>query len=58
VLDPMHIDVPHEQRLILQAIALVGILGGTPEEVAAYLLTRGIDDLLRSGCVKLNEEGE
>jgi hypothetical protein len=52
-MEALAIDLPSEVRHMLQAIALAGVLGGTPEEVAAYLVTRGLDDMLRSGCVRL-----
>jgi hypothetical protein len=42
-----------EQRRILQIMAGAGVTGGTEEEVAVYLITRGIDDLMRSGVLKL-----
>ena len=51
--EPLAIELPHEIRCLLELMAEAGILGGTAEEVSAYLITRELDDMLRSGCVKL-----
>lgn len=45
-----------EQRRILKFLANVGVLGGTDEEVAVYLITRGLDDMARSGVLKLGND--
>lgn len=50
------LDLPPEIVRILQAMAEAGVVGGTVEEVAQYLITREIDDLLRSQCLKLGGE--
>lgn len=39
-------------------MAEVGFLGDTPEEVARYLIIREIDDLTRSGALKLDSVPE
>jgi hypothetical protein len=36
----------------MEQIAQDGILGATAEEVADYLIMRGIDDILRSGTLE------
>ena len=51
--EPLEIDLPFEQRRLIQIMAQAGVVGETEEEVVAYMVTRHLDDLLRSGCVKL-----
>lgn len=54
VCDPQR-RLPRDTMHLLELIAEAGILGGTAEEVAAYLVTRELDDMLRSGCVKFDQ---
>lgn len=51
--EPLALDLPGEVRRLLTFMGDVGILGSSPEEVAAYLVTRGIDDMFRAGTLKL-----
>lgn len=44
------------QRRVLQLMAEAGIVGVTEEEIAVYLIARGIDDLMRCGTIKLGNE--
>lgn len=53
MIEPLEIDLPPETGRILQSIALAGVLGATVSEVAAYLIVRGLDDLMRAGVLKL-----
>jgi hypothetical protein len=45
-----------QQRRILQIMADCGVSGASEEEVAVYLIVRGIDDLMRSGVLKLGSD--
>jgi hypothetical protein len=45
-----------QQRRVLQIMAEAGVVGASEEEVAIYLITRGIDDLMRDGVLKLGSE--
>lgn len=45
-----------EQRRILQLMAEAGVVGGTEEEVAVYLITRSLVDMMRCGVLKLGDE--
>jgi hypothetical protein len=56
VIEPFAIELPVETRRVLGSMAQVGVLGGTPEEVAAYLVLRGLDDIFRTGTLKLESE--
>jgi hypothetical protein len=37
----------------LDALAETGLYGSTKTEVAAYLIVRGVDDLVRAGTLRL-----
>lgn len=47
------------QKRLLALLAQDGLLGSTAEEVAAYLVTRGLEELLRSNVIRgrIVEEG-
>lgn len=49
----LSVELDHKTERLLELIAEAGILGGTPEEVASYLIKRELDDMLRSGCIKI-----
>jgi hypothetical protein len=51
--EPLQVELSHEVRRLLELIAEAGVIASTPEEVAVYFITREIDDLLRSGAIKL-----
>lgn len=53
MMEPLAVDLPPEVRRLLELIAEAGVIATTPEEAAAYLITREIDDLLRCGAVRL-----
>lgn len=52
--EPLAVELPPETRRILQHMADVGLLGATPGEVAAYLILREIDDLMRAKVLSLS----
>jgi len=52
-MNAFEVDLPGETRRCLNALAQAGLLGSTAENVAAYLIIRGIDDLTRSGVLRL-----
>jgi hypothetical protein len=43
--------LPADAIRCLEALAQMGRYGGTKTEVAAYLITRGLDDLTRTGVL-------
>jgi hypothetical protein len=53
-MDPeLVIDLPPECRRLLSTLAEFSPLGRTESDVAAYLITRQLDDMLRDGVIRL-----
>lgn len=51
----LHPTLPNELHKCLEFLAQTGRFGGTTKtEVAAYLITRALDDLTRSGVLPVN----
>jgi hypothetical protein len=43
--------IPEPAYAQLERLAEIGLLGSNPTEVAKYLITRGLDDIMRSGAL-------
>jgi len=54
-MNALELDLPSETRRCLRAMAEVGLLGSTSEDVAAYLILRGIDDMMRAGVLSFQD---
>ena len=50
---PLQIELPHGARRLLEVIAEHGPFGDTVEEVAAFLIIREIDDLMRCEAIRI-----
>lgn len=53
-IEPFEVELPSETRRMLDVIAEAGLLGGTADEVASYLICRGLDDMMRAGVLSLS----
>lgn len=47
------IDVPHGAYKALEMLTEQGVLGSSIEEVASYLVMRGLDDMQRAGTLAI-----